>query len=259
MLKVQAFQIAESIDIRSFRDQFTAEIMHADKDELFYHIQGFQYLYVFKYGVVCLCQYNQTESTAFLQLMAEYCRNPLAERLSDEFEIDPNAGRYKLGYNKLELSSADPDMIRLVMLHLSQSVALDYYSHQSNRLLEETNRHTQRLEVEGKLHMGGTNLKKYIGRTLNLKNRISENLYIFDSPEETWENEDLNRLDQGLKRTFDLQVRFRTIQDSLGIVKENLELFKDLLQSRNSTMLEWIIIILILVEVVNLFVEKIFT
>ncbi len=63
--------------------------------------------------------------------------------------------------------------------------------------------------------MGGIRLKKYIGRTLNLKNRISANLYIFDSPEETWENENLNKLDIGLKKTFDLQARFRTIQEGL--------------------------------------------
>jgi uncharacterized Rmd1/YagE family protein len=115
------------------------------------------------------------------------------------------------------------------------------------------------LERKGKLDLSGIYLKKYIGRTLNLKNRIAENLYIFDSPEETWEDENLNKLDIGLKKTFDLQVRFRTIQEGLGIVKENLELFKDLLQYRNSVVLEWIIIILILVEVINLLIEKIFS
>ncbi len=104
----------------------------------------------------------------------------------------------------------------------------------------------------------GINLKKYIGRTLNIKNHITANLFIFDSPEETWEDENLNKLDDGLKKTFDLQARFRTILEGLGIVKENLELFKDILQYRNSTLLEWIIIILILVEVLNLFFEKIF-
>ena len=102
------------------------------------------------------------------------------------------------------------------------------------------------------------NLKKYIGRTLNLKNRITENFYIFDSPDETWEDENLSKLDTGLKKTFDLQTRFRTIQEGLGIVKENLELFKDILQYRNSTLLEWIIIALIFVEVLNLFFEKLF-
>jgi uncharacterized Rmd1/YagE family protein len=53
-----------------------------------------------------------------------------------------------------------------------------------------------------------------------------------------------------------LQARFRNIQEGLEIVKENLELFKDLLQYRNSVALEWVIIILILVEVINLVVEK---
>jgi len=124
-------------------------------------------------------------------------------------------------------------------------------------LLEETNYHTQSLERKGKLDISGNALKKFIGKTLLLKNRISENLYIFDSPPETWENENLNKIDLGMKKTFDLQERFRHVSEGLQIVKDNLELFKDLLQYRNSTLLEWIIIILILVEVLNLIIDKI--
>jgi uncharacterized Rmd1/YagE family protein len=41
-------------------------------------------------------------------------------------------------------------------------------------------------------------------------------------------------------------------------VRENLELFKDLLQYRNSTFLEWIIIILVALEVINLVIDKLF-
>jgi uncharacterized Rmd1/YagE family protein len=144
------------------------------------------------------------------------------------------------------------------MLNVSQSVALDYYSEQTNKLLEETNYHTQILEKKGRLDISGINLKKYIGKTLNLKNRIAENLYIFDSPPETWEDESLNKIDLGLKRTFDLQERFRNIQEGLQIVKENLELFKDILQYRNSNLLEWIIIALISAELLNLILDKIF-
>jgi uncharacterized Rmd1/YagE family protein len=51
-------------------------------------------------------------------------------------------------------------------------------------------------------------------------------------------------------------VRFRNIQEGLEIVKENLDLFKDIMQHSKSLVLEWIIIILILVEVINLFAEK---
>jgi len=258
MLKVFSYQIADSIDIKLFKKIFTAEIDHVDSDELFYHIAQEKFVYVFKYGIVSFLGYNEVGMTAFIQLIIPYCKNVFDQRLSEEFEIETNAEENKFGFNKIEIERTDTETLRLIMLNVSQSVALDHFSQQTTMLLEETNFHTQILEKKGKLDLSGIKLKKYIGRTLNLKNRIAENLYIFDSPEETWEDEYLNKLDIGLKKTFDLQTRFRTIQEGLEIIKENLELFKDLLQYRNSIMLEWIIIILIFVEVINLILEKLF-
>jgi uncharacterized Rmd1/YagE family protein len=258
MLKVLSLQIADSIDIKQFKTVFKAELLYEDSDELFYRVKthGQKFAYIFKYGIVSLLGYNEVETMAFIQAITPYCKNPFDQHINDEFDIEVNAGRNKFGYNKIEIEGATTDSLRLIMLNVSQSVALDHFSQQTNLLLEETTHHTQQLERKGRLDLSGTNLKKYIGRTLNLKNRIEANLYIFDSPEETWEDEELNQLDIGLKKTFDLQARFRTIREGLEIVKENLDLFKDLLQYRNSIVLEWIIIILILVEVVNLFIEK---
>ncbi len=258
-LKIVSFQVADSIDLKQFTTVFRANIHYGDSDELFYHIETYKYLYVFKYGIVSFLGYNETETAHFLQLITPYCKNFIEQRLSDEFDIETDVSTINYGYNKIEIPKPGIEMIRLIMLNASQSVALDHYNQQTNLLLEETNFHTQVLEKRGKIDLGGIKLKKYIGRTLNLKNKISGNLYIFDSPEQTWEDEHLNKLDIGLKKTFDLQSRFRTIQEGLQIVKENLELFKDLLQYRNSVVLEWVIIILIFVEVINLLIEKIFS
>ena len=255
-LKVISFQLADSIDIKFFKPSFPATPYYSDTDEMFYALENRKYLYVFKYGIVCFLGYSETEMAAFFKLIEPHCKNLFDHRLSDEFDIETDAPAVNYGYNKIEIPSPDTDELRLIMLNVSQSVALDYYNQQTNSLLEETNSHTQLLERKGKIFMGGIKLKKYIGRTLNLKNRISANLYIFDSPEETWENENLNKLDIGLKKTFDLQTRFRNIQEGLGIVKENMELFKDLLQNRNSNTLEWVVIILILVEVINIFIKS---
>jgi required for meiotic nuclear division protein 1 len=260
MLKVLSLQIADTIDIKQFKNVFKADLLHEDSEELFYRVKNNnqKFVYIFKYGIVCFLDYNEIEIMAFIQAILPYCKNPFDQHISDEFDIEVNAPRNKFGYNKIEIEHAGTESLRLIMLHVSQSVALDHFSQQTNMLLEETTQHTQALEKKGRLDISGTNLKKYIGRTLNIKNRIEANLYIFDSPEETWEDEDLNRLDIGLKKTFDLQARFRTIREGLEIVKENLDLFKDLLQYRNSIVLEWIIIVLILVEVINLFIEKLF-
>ena len=196
--------------------------------------------------------------SAFIQLISPFCRNILPVRLSDEFDIETNAGRLHFGFDKVSIPKRDVEMLRLIMLHVSQSVALDHFEGLTALLMEEANHHTQSLEIKGRLELSGIRLKRYIGKALNLKNRIAENLYIFDSPPETWEDETLNKIDVGLKRTFDLQDRFRNISEGLQIIKDNLDLFKDLLQYRQSTMLEWIIILLILVEVINLFFEKFF-
>jgi uncharacterized Rmd1/YagE family protein len=255
-LKVISFQVADHIDVRQFNNVFTANIHYSDLEELFYNIGNNKYMYVFRHGIVSFTGYTETEMSSFLQLIKPYCRNYIEQRLSDEFDIETGAPSVIYGFSKIEILQADIEIIRLIMLNVSQSVALDYYDLQTNVLLEETNYHTQILEKQGRIELGVVELKKSIGRTLNLKNKIAANLYIFDSPEETWEDEELNKLDQGLKKTFELQARFRNVQEGLAIVKENLDLLKDLLQNRNSARLEWIIIILIMVEVVNLILEK---
>ena len=257
MLKVVSFQIADSIDIKQVQSGFSMMVYYSDNDELYYQIAEDKFIYIFKFGIVCFLNHSESAIADFMKFITPYCKNILSIRLSDEFEIETNAPHIKFGYNKIEIRSADAESLRIIMLNVSESVALDHYSQQTNKLLEETNRHTETLGHNGKLAISDKNLKKIIGRTLNLKNRILENLYIFDSPDETWEDENLKKLDVGLKKTFDLQVRFRDISEGLGIVKENLELFKDLLQSKSSRTLEWIVIILIFIEVTNLLLDKI--
>jgi hypothetical protein len=57
MLKVYAYQYSESIDIKSFKSDFTAELSYSSSDELFYKVDPTLYVYVFKYGVVCFFNY----------------------------------------------------------------------------------------------------------------------------------------------------------------------------------------------------------
>ncbi|RYZ59083.1 MAG: RMD1 family protein [Chitinophagaceae bacterium] len=254
--KVISHQIADFIDLKQFSAAFKAELAYSDPAELFYRMDTDQYIYVFKYGAVCFLNYDPVHISALLQLIKPFCKNLFTDSLTDEFLIQTGAKELRVGFNQIDVPSASIDVLRLVMLNVSQSVALDYYEEQTTKLLEETNQYTQRLETKGKLDLSGKKLRKYIARTLLLRNRIAENIYVFDSPPETWENEDLNKIDSDLKRTFDLQVRVRMIQEGLSIIRDNLELFRGLLQHRNSNILEWIVIILILVEVIDLFLTK---
>jgi len=256
--QVLAYQIADSIDIKAFKSAFKAELYYGDADELFYQTEHDGFIYIFKYGVVSFLNYDAISISDFLRLIKPYSKNFFDESLSDEYSIETGAAENKIGYNSIQIIRPDVEVYRLIMLNVSQSVALDHYSNQTTKLLEETNRYTQQLETCGRLKISNINLTRYIGKTLLLKNRITENLYIFDAPPETWDDENLNKINNELKRTFDLQERFRNIQEGLNIVRDNLELFRAMLQYRNSNMLEWVVLILILVEVLDIFWEKIF-
>lgn len=257
-MQVKSYQIADYIDLKSLRTTTFGEIIYADNDELFFQIDVNAFLYILRYGVIT--QLNLTDEQ-FLEIKSSIlpsCRNLVETSIHEEQLIETGSAENKISHNKIQIKNSNTDVLRMVMLYISQSVTLDYYAELTNKLLEDTNQHTQLLERKGKLSISGTHLKKYIGKTLLLKNLIAQNLYIFDSPEETWDNERLDKLHIELKRHLDLQDRARSVSEELGIVKENLELFRDILQYRNSVILEWVVIILIAVEVVNFLIEKIF-
>jgi uncharacterized Rmd1/YagE family protein len=257
-MQVKSYQIADYIDIKSLRFASLGEVIYADNDELFFQIEENKYLYILRYGVLTQLNLSEEQFTEIKKQILPACRNLVETSIHEEQLIETGSVENKISHNKIQIKNSNADVLRMIMLYISQSVTLDYYAELTTKLLEDTNQHTQLLERKGELSITGTNLKKYIGKTLLLKNLIAQNLYIFDSPEETWDNERLDKLHIELKRHLDLQDRARSVSEELGIVKENLELFKDILQYRNSIYLEWVVIILIAVEVVSFLVEKLF-
>lgn len=101
-------------------------------------------------------------------------------------------------------------------------------------------------------------MTRFLGRALNTQNDIAENIYIFDAPDLVWDDEYLDKLHQGLIKHFDLRVRFSEVEYLLRIIEGNLRVFVEILNQRESSILESIIIILILVEVFDLLITKIF-
>lgn len=256
MYTTVAYQVASTINVKSAKQQLPWQLLFQDSDELFYSSSKDKYIYIFHYGMVSFFNMSNDEINEVLEQIKPFSYNYFSEKISEEASILIQPNILQVNFQNIVLPELNAEMIRLVMLNASQSVALNRYSEITEELLIETNEHTKYLENKGKLDISGNKLKRFIGKVLNIKNKISENLYIFDSPEITWENEQLNKLNQDLKQSFDLKDRYRLIHDRIKIIKENLELFKDIMDHKESSRLEWIIIILILVEVVDMVILK---
>jgi len=258
-MNIEAYQIAEVIQLKKFRSEYTSSPLEANNSELFYKQDTDRYFYLFSYGVVAFAGFNDLEKSNLLKFIRGYAEDEVKEDYREDFEIliNPEAP-VQTTYNAISLPELTDEGLRIVMLNVAQSVALDYYEDLGLGILADTKRLTDQLERNGKLLISRTDLLKFIGKTLNIKNSIIDNLYIFDAPDSVWEAELLGKMDEGLKKTLDLRMRYGDVDYKLKIVQENLTLFTEFLQNRESTRLEWIIIILILIEVGDLVVRWFF-
>ncbi len=211
------------------------------------------YLYLLDYGVVIFAGHGEAEMFPVIEKLKDFCREPLDNRVGEDFRVHADMAELTFGYNDIHVPAFNADVLRIVMLYVGQSAALDHYEEVVTRMLAETAGFSRELETHGSLKTSRRNVQRFIGRTLGVRNRMVDNLYIMDAPDMAWENEYLDRIDRGMKKTFDIIERFRALDFQLREIQENLELFAELLQFRQSNMLEWIIIALIVIEVLNLF------
>lgn len=249
--------VANQLDLKALKAFLDLKPLADSSWEVFYKLGQARYQYFFNYGVIVLCGQTDDEIKWTLKTCSPFMRNPLTNPLRDELELKIAPGsQLKFEFNEVVVDHVDDRIIRIAMFNLAQSVALDYYHQTTENLLMEIKGFTRDLESTGKLSLGRRAMMKFIGKALNTQNDIADNIYIFDAPELVWDDEYLDLLQKGLKQQFDLRVRFSEIEYTMRIIEDNLSVFREISHQRESSILEWIIILLILVEVFDLLISK---
>lgn len=254
MFKISAFQISDSIDLDSFSSVYTAELLYSDHLELFYEVGTEIYLSVYKYGVVSFFNFEEDEKNSLIKLLSGYCTFFYDSELIKEYRLDISASEPKYGFNSAAITYFDIDTLRVIMLNVAQSVALDCYFQQARALLDATSKHTTVLEKTGKLAISDKRLKQFVGKTHNLKNRIIENLYIIDSPPDARHDDYLLTVNNEMRAVLYVEKRSANIHRELQIIQEHLEYFSNVMSHGTSVRLEWIIIVLLFIFVINIIV-----
>jgi required for meiotic nuclear division protein 1 len=257
-VKLSAFLIANQLDIKGIKSFLDIKPLADSSSELYYNFSGGKYQYYFNYGVVVFAGYNEDEMKWAIKTVSSFQRNPSLNWMRDDHDliVEERTG-IAFDFDRIVLDRLDDQVIRIAMFNLAQSVALDYYHGVSETLLTEVKSFARQLELTGKLKISRNNMMRFIGKALNTQNDIAENIYIFDAPDQVWDDEYLDKLHQGLMKYFDLRIRFSEVEYTLRIIEDNLSVFREIIHQRESSLLEYIIILLILVEVFDLLISKI--
>lgn len=250
---VVALHVGKNIGIKEARNLFNYQLIKREASFLLYEASDNAYVYIKDYGSIVFYNCKNDIINQFLKKISENENYGMKYYNKEEYQVYKSEN-LEVDFNAVYLNNFDIDFLHIIMLNLAQSVALGAYVKKTSSLYESTLVYTKQLEFKGRINLSKIKMRKFIGKTLNIKNTITEELFVFDTSNLAWSNESLSLLDTKLKEELDIEKRFKGLHLSLDTIKENLGLFNELSQHKYSSMLEWIIIILILFEVVQIFV-----
>jgi len=253
-VKLLAYQLGEKIQLKDFKVAYEGPVHSSSATEVFIKKGEFSYIYVQSSGEVAFSDCDEKVINEFLGFIRAFIIDPVlpGKEYKEDFviEVDPSH-KLNFDYDSMHVPEINSDVIKIAMLNVSQSVALDYFTDLTQSFLFETAKFARELELRGKISISNSRLMKFIGKTLNTQNRIIDDLYFIDAPDTVWDNEYLSEINNGLSKIFNLKTRFREVEYTLKIIDNNLRTFSQLVQHRDSNRMEMIIIFLILFEILN--------
>ena len=138
---------------------------------------------------------------------------------------------------------------------MAQSVALDSYNDTVDELLADFETINTKVTLEGNLTPVD---RKKMFRAVAQNNSIFLKLTrvgIKDRNQTAWNLSQYETVSEGMREEFDIDRRFEHIEFKLNLIQENAKFFLEVLANQKSDSLEWIIIVLILLECVLMCIE----
>jgi required for meiotic nuclear division protein 1 len=256
--KITAINIAENIDFVNFKVPPGGTLITYTNFELFFQMSDNQFIAVFQNGVVVFSNYSPPEISTMLFSLKDYMINPM-NNTSETIEVLLTETKKVYTENNIlyvPLEYDGQNLIRIIMNDLVQILAIDFYIKITEKLLAEVKTYADNLEKSGKIGLLKKNRNRFIGRCLTTKNKIADNLYIFDTPSLVWGDQNLENVHNTVTASYNLKARLKELEYTLSVINENLQIFMEIFEHTRASMLEIVVIILIVFEIVNSLTER---
>lgn len=212
--------------------------------------------FLFDYGVCVLFQYDYESEKRLLDLLLKFAINPLETFVEEELDYQRGGeGGIRIRNDLIELD----DLSELTCLSLSHALAQSTKLASFESSIEETIKKTkyipEALAKKGSISLSRNKLARERGRVYLEKSHIILQFNLLDTPEFIWEYPELEHYYLALSRYLEITPRATVLKNRLEVIQELLEMMADEQKHSHSSMLEWIIIILIAIEIVLFFVK----
>ncbi|MGG3563851.1 RMD1 family protein [Neobacillus rhizosphaerae] len=146
-----------------------------------------------------------------------------------------------------------PELISTV---LAKSVALEKTEEQLGKIHDKLETMIDRLE-KGRLRIGNKELARTTAKIVRHEYNTLAYIMILDKPDMTWSNSTANEFYDRMTEFFELNDRYKILKSKTDILYNIMDGFSTISHSIRGLFVEWIIVILIVVEIFLTILENI--
>ena len=258
VFRIKAVHVAEKLRLKELRERLSRAPEEFSNYEMVLNYGLDSYAFLYNYGSIVFFNVPEELQEKEINTLQEFRTSASLGRTTDAFLLEvlppspgiPNEPANRVFFDRVVVTQLSYPKIKIACMRVAESTALEYYEILIENLLERANTFSKKLERQGRFLESSEDLIKFIGMCLNTKQEVISNLYIVDSPDETWESVELDKVFQDLKIMFEIDTRYRALEHKINIIQESIEVIVDLAKSKRETKLELIIILLIAFEIV---------
>jgi len=219
------------------------------KDILFITLESDQYVVLFTYGVYSCWNVSFENLEFFKSEIKSFLVNPLHKESVEKFKYELQ-DEFKIVYDKFILEDDSALLKIAISSALAQNAKLSRFEMKVENTIEENSIIPQNLAKYGKITLSKKAIAKKIGELFLVKSRINLHYDLLDTPEFFWEYPEYEKHYNALSRYLDISSRVEVLNKKVEVVQELLDVLSNEQNHRYSSFLEWIIIVLIFIEIV---------
>lgn len=206
-------------------------------------------VWLFDYGVIIFWGISEDQKQALLSKLEQFVvdENTAPEFEQYSFEV---AQEVRMRADQIQFANEDA-MERLAVSHaLAQSVKLAMFESLAQKVILDHEYIPRALATTGNIPMTRKKIAKSRGVLFSARGDILLNFNLLDTPEFFWDYPEHEPLYNVVSRYLDIKSRITVLDKKLEAIHELLDMLANEQNHKHSSTLEWIIIVLIALEIV---------
>ncbi|MFC5527852.1 RMD1 family protein [Cohnella yongneupensis] len=216
-------------------------------------VDEFQQVMVFSFGSIVFVNHTSAEQMTFFLKFIQTFEPEIDLLQSNYFTDDYNlrideSNRMEMTDEVVIVAEYEFFLPELISTILAKSVALEKAEEQLSKIQDHLELMIERIE-KGKLRVSNKELARTTAKIVRHEFNTLAYIMILDKPEVTWIHQSANQFYDEMMNFFELNDRYKILKSKTDILYHIMEGFSDISHSIRGLFVEWIVVILIVIEV----------